>query len=105
MHDRGSLVEVAFRYAGWLHETEQWEVLDLFAWVIHPAIGQLAGEGKTRVADLTPAVIGRALLTAAWRGVAPELATGAWSDFFDFLDVEGIAHGPLPADYVPQAPP
>lgn len=92
MHKPGSLSEVAFRYARWLRETGQWEAMELFTWVIHPAVGRLAGRGKTRVADLTPVVVKRSLLVAAQDRLDPELAAGAWADFADFLDDEGIAH-------------
>lgn len=92
MHDRGSLSEVAFRYARWLRETEQWEAMDLFAAVIHPAVGRLAGDGLTRPTDITPEVKQRTLLMAAWDRIDPELVDGAWEDFADFLDVEGIPH-------------
>ncbi len=92
MHEPGSLSEVAFRYARWLRETGQWEAMELFTWVIHPAVGRLAGRGKTRVADLTPVVVKRSLLVAAQDRLDPELAAGAWADFADFLDAEGIAH-------------
>lgn len=92
MHDRGSLCEVAFRYARWLRETGQWEAMDLFTFVIHPAVGRLAGEGKTRVSDITPDVVWRTLVVAAQDRIDPDLAAGAWVDFAAFLDAEGIAH-------------
>lgn len=95
MYERGSLGEIAFRYARWLRDTGQWEAMDLFTWVIHPAVGRLAGRGKTRVSDLTPAVVERTLLVAAQERIAPELAAGAWADFGDFLDAEGIPHASL----------
>ena len=103
MYDRGSLGEVAFRYARWLRDTGQWQAMDLFSWVIHPAVGRLAGLGKTRVTDLTPAIVKRALLVAAQDRIDPELAAGAWADFSDFLDAEGIPHGPLLPDHPPRS--
>lgn len=92
MHDRGSLCEVAFRYARWLRETGQWEAMDLFTGVIHPAVGRLAGDGKSEVTDITPDVIRRTLAVAERDRIDPELAAGAWDDFAAFLDAEGIAH-------------
>ena len=94
MHDPNSLVGVAFRYAAWLRETEQWEAMTLFSFVIHPAIGQLAGMGKTRISDLTPAMVRRTLMVAVQDKVDVDLATGAWADFLDFLDLEGVPHHP-----------
>lgn len=102
MHGRESLFDIAFRYARWLRETDQWEAMDLFSAVIHPAVGRLAGEGRIRVTDLTPAVLTRTILVATQRGVDYELAAGAWSDFFAFLDVEGIPRNPLPPDLFPR---
>lgn len=90
MHGRGSLCEVAFRYARWLRETGQWEAMDLFAAVIHPAVGRLAGDGRTRVTDITPEVVRRTLLMAEWDRIDPGLAAGAWADFAAFLKVEGL---------------
>ncbi len=101
MHEPGSLCDVAFRYARWLRETGQWEAMELFTWVIHPAVGRLAGRGKTCVADLTPAVVKRTLLVAARGRIDPDLAVGAWIDFADFLDAEGIPHGPFLPDHRP----
>lgn len=94
MHDPQSLMGIAFRYARWLRETEQWEAMHLFTFVIHPALGRLAGMGKTSVGDITPAIVERTMLVAAQDRIAPELALGAWSDFLDFLDVEGVPHHP-----------
>lgn len=94
MHDPNSLMGVAFRYARWLRETEQWEAMELFTFVIHPAIGRLAGMGKTRIADLTPAIVDRTLAVAAQDRIDRTLALGSWSDFLDFLDVEGVPHNP-----------
>jgi hypothetical protein len=94
MHEPESLLGIAFRYARWLRETDQWEAMDLFTWVIHPAIGRLAGMGKTRISDLTPAIVNRTILVAIQDRIDPELALGAWSDFLDFLDVEGVPHPP-----------
>ncbi len=101
MHEPGSLSEVAFRYARWLRETSQWEAMEFFTWVIHPAVGRLAGRGKTRVADLTPAIVKRSLLVAAQDRLDPELAAGAWADFAAFLDAEGIAHNLPPLEDQP----
>ncbi len=94
MHDPNSLMGVSFRYARWLRETEQWEAMELFTFVIHPAIGRLAGMGKTRIADLTPAIVDRTLAVAAQDRIDRVLALGSWSDFLDFLDVEGVPHNP-----------
>ena len=94
MHDPNSLVGVAFRYAAWLRETEQWEAMTLFSFVIHPAIGRLAGMGKTRISDLTPSMVRRTILVARQDGIDAELAFGAWVDFLEFLDVEGVPHHP-----------
>lgn len=94
MLDPNSLAGVAFRYARWLRETEQWDAMMLFSFVIHPAIGRMAGVGKTRVTDLTPAMVRRALLLAAQDRIDPDLAHGAWEDFLQFLDIEGIDHRP-----------
>lgn len=98
MHDPNSLMGVSFRYARWLRETEQWEAMELFSAVIHPAIGRLAGMGKTRVADLTPAIIRRTVLIVRQDRDDDENALGAWLDFFDYLDVEGVAYPPALLD-------
>ena len=94
MLDPNSLSGVAFRYARWLRETDQWDAMDLFSFVIHPAVGRMAGLGRTRVTDLTPAMVRRALLLAAQDSIDPILAQGAWEDFVAFLDFEGIDHRP-----------
>lgn len=94
MLDQDSLAGVAFRYARWLRETEQWDAMDLFSFVIHPAIGRLAGMGRTQVADLTPAIVRRALLIAAQDRIEPSHALGAWEDFLAYLAAEGIHHRP-----------
>ncbi len=94
MLDPDSLVGVAFRYARWLRETEQWDAMDLFSFVIHPALGRMAGMGRTRVTDLTPAMVRRALLVAAQDHIDPTLAQGAWEDFLAYLASEGIDHRP-----------
>ena len=94
MLDPTSLAGVAFRYARWLRETEQWDAMMLFSFVIHPAIGRMAGMGKTRVTDLTPAMVRRALTVARQDNIDPDLAYGAWEDFLQFLDIEGIDHRP-----------
>ena len=94
MLDQTSLAGVAFRYARWLRETEQWDAMELFSFVIHPAIGRLAGLGRTRVTDLTPAMVGRALTIATQDRIEHELAYGAWEDFLAFLAAEGIDHRP-----------
>ena len=94
MHDPNSLMGVAFRYARWLRETEQWDAMEFFTFVIHPALGRLAGMGKTRIADLTPAIVDRTLAVAAQDRIDRVLALGSWSDFLDFLDVEGVPHNP-----------
>jgi hypothetical protein len=95
-----SLLSIAFRYARWLRETDQWEAMDLFSAIIHPALGRLAGMGKTRITDLTPAIIRRTLLIARQDGIDDENALGAWSDFFDYLDAEGVVY---PATLLDQA--
>lgn len=87
-----SLMSIAFRYARWLRETEQWEAMDLFSAVIHPALGRLAGMGKSKLADLTPAIIRRTVLIARQDRIDEENALGAWIDFFDYLDAEGVAY-------------
>ena len=92
MLDPTSLASVAFSYARWLRETEQWDAMMLFSFVIHPVIGRMAGSGRTKVADLTPAMVRRALLIASQDHIDNELAYGAWVDFLNFLDQEGIAH-------------
>ena len=91
----GNLADVAFRYARWLRETGQWEAMELFTFVIHPAIGALAGRSKTHVLDLHRSHVRRALAVAIQDGIDPELAYGAWEDFIAFLDAEGIPHRPL----------
>lgn len=95
MHESGSLCDVAFRYARWLRETDQWDAMLLFSIVIHPAVGTLAGQGKTRVTDLNQRLVHRTLRVAAQDRVPPDLAIGAWLDFIAYLDAEEIAHGPL----------
>lgn len=90
MLDQNSLAGVAFRYARWLRETEQWDAMELFSFVIHPAIGLVAGLGRTRVTDLTPAMVRRALIIAGQDRIDRELAYGAWEDFLAFLASEGI---------------
>lgn len=95
MHTPGSFCDVAFRYAVWLRETRQWDAMDLFTWVIHPAVGMLAGRNKTHITDLDATIVRRAIRVAIQDGIEPELAAGAWLDFIAFLDAEGIAHGPL----------
>lgn len=85
---------IAFRYARWLRETDQWEAMELFSFVIHPALGRLAGMGKTKIADLTPAIVNRTILVAMQDHLDPDLAIGAWADFLDYLDVEGVPHHP-----------
>ena len=87
-----SLMSIAFRYARWLRETEQWEAMDLFSAIIHPALGRLAGMGKTKITDLTPAIIRRTVLIARQDGIDDENAFGAWIDFFDYLDGEGVTY-------------
>lgn len=87
-----SIMAIAFRYARWLRETEQWEAMELFSAVIHPALGRLAGMGKTRLADLTPAIVRRTILVASQDHTDADLAIGAWVDFLAYLDEEGIAH-------------
>ena len=104
MFKPGSLADIAFRYARWLRETGQWEAMELFTWVIHPVVGRLAGSDKGLVTDLTPDMVRRSLLVAAQDRVDPVLAAGAWSDFADFLDAEGIPHGPLRPDPLPDDP-
>jgi hypothetical protein len=94
MLDPNSLGGVAFRYARWLRETDQWDAMDLFSFVIHPAVGRMAGMGRTRPTDLTPSMVRRALLMAAQDEIDPTLAIGAWEDFLAFLDVEGIDYRP-----------
>jgi hypothetical protein len=94
MLDPNSLGGVAFRYARWLRETDQWDAMYLFSFVIHPAIGRMAGMGRTRVTDLTPAMVRRALLIASQDQIDPILALGAWEDFLAYLDFEGIAYRP-----------
>lgn len=98
MQDPESLCGVAFRYARWLRETGQWDAMDLFTFVIHPAVGWLAGADRTRVADITPAIIRRTLLIAVREGLDHDLAAGAWADFVAYLDVEGVPRAPLPSD-------
>ena len=100
MHQPGSLCDVAFRYARWLRETGQWEAMELFSFVVHPAVGALAGRGKTRVLDLHRSHVRRALAVALQDGIDPDLAHGAWEDFVAYLDAEGIAHRPLLDDPV-----
>lgn len=95
-----SLMSIAFRYARWLRETEQWEAMDLFSAVIHPALGRLAGMGKSRIDDLTPAIIRRTVLVARQDRIDEENALGAWLDFFDYLDAEGVAYPPILLDQV-----
>ncbi len=95
-----SLMSIAFRYARWLRETEQWEAMELFPVVIHPAIGRLAGMGKIKVTDLTPAIIRRTVLIARQDGIDDENALGAWIDFFDYLDAEGITYPVTLLDHV-----
>lgn len=92
MLDPNSLSGVAFRYARWLRETDQWDAMDLFSYVIHPAVGRMAGMGRTKVVDLTPAMVRRALLIAAQDRIDPILAQGAWEDFVAYLEFEGIEH-------------
>jgi hypothetical protein len=50
--------------------------------------------GRTRVIDLTPAMVRRALLIAVQDQIDPMLALGAWEDFLAFLDIEGIDYRP-----------
>jgi len=88
----GNLADVAFRYARWLRETGQWEAMELFTFVIHPAVGALAGRGKTRVLDLHRSHVRRALAVAVQDGIDQELAYGAWEDFVAYLDAEGVPH-------------
>ena len=95
-----SLMSIAFRYARWLRETDQWEAMDLFSAVIHPALGQLAGMGKIKVADLTPAIIRRTVLIARRDRIDDENALGAWIDFFDYLDAEWVAYPTTLLDHV-----
>jgi hypothetical protein len=87
-----SLMSIAFRYARWLRETEQWEAMDLFSAVIHPALGRLAGMGKIKVTDLTPAIVRRTVLIARQDRIDDENALGAWIDFCDYLDAEGVVY-------------
>jgi hypothetical protein len=94
MLDPNSLSGVAFRYARWLRETDQWDAMDLFSFVIHPAVGRMAGLGRTRAIDLTPAMVRRALLIATQDRIDHTLALGAWEDFLAFLDFEGIDRRP-----------
>ena len=101
MHEPGSLCDIAFRYARWLRETGQWEAMELFTFVIHPAVGALAGRGKTRVTDLHRAQVRRALAVAIQDGIDADLALGAWEDFAAFLDAEGIEHRLRLDDLVP----
>ena len=96
-----SLMSIAFRYARWLRETDQWAAMDLFSAIIHPALGRLAGMGKTRVTDLTPAIVRRTLLVARQDRIDDENARGAWIDFFDYLDAEGMAYPAALLDQVP----
>jgi hypothetical protein len=98
MHDPGSLNGIAFRYARWLRDTGQWDAMDLFTGVIHPAVGWLAGRGQASIMDISPSIIRRTVLVARRDGVDPELAIGVWSDFLEYLDIEGIPHRPLPPD-------
>ena len=95
MLEPDSLCDVAFRYARWLRETGQWDAMDLFTWVIHPAIGALAGRGKTKVGDIDCALVTRSLRVAVQDRIDPALAAGAWADFIDYLEAEGLPHGPL----------
>jgi hypothetical protein len=95
MFEPDSLCDVAFRYARWLRETGQWDAMDLFTTLIHPAVGALAGRGKTRIADLDARLVRRTILVALQDRVAPDLAVGAWADFLAFLDAEGVPHQPL----------
>lgn len=89
-----SLLGISFRYARWLRDTDQWEAMELFSFVIHPALGRLAGMNKTKMIDLTPAIVQRTILVAQQDRIAPQLAVGAWNDFLGFLDTEGIDHRP-----------
>ncbi len=95
-----SLMSIAFRYARWLRETEQWEAMALFSAVIHPALGRLAGMGKSRITDLTPAIVRRTVLVAHQDRIDDENARGAWIDFFDYLDAEGVAYPVTLLDHV-----
>lgn len=95
MFEPDSLCDVAFRYARWLRETGQWDAMDLFTTLIHPAVGALAGQGKTRIADLDARLVRRTILVAAQDRVPTDLAVGAWADFLAFLDAEGVSHQPL----------
>lgn len=92
MLNSDSMMAIAFRYARWLRETDQWEAMALFSAVIHPALGRLAGMGKTRLADLTPAIVQRTVLVALQDRTDAELAVGAWMDFLAYLDEEGVPH-------------
>lgn len=86
LHAPFSLLGVAFRYERWLRETDQWYAMELFARVIYPAIGRLAGRGKPQFSDLTPEVINRSIRLAIQDHIDPASARWAWIDFFDWND-------------------
>jgi hypothetical protein len=86
MYDPGSLLGLAFRYAGLLHARGQDDALDRFTLAIHPALGQLAGRGQTALADLTPRVVEQAIRDAARGHLARERAVAAWRDFLAWAE-------------------
>lgn len=90
MFDDDSPCGAAFKYARWLRETGQWDAMHTFSAVIHPVVGQLAGRSRTRLSDLTTAIIARSIRDAARHGITPDMAMASWGGFKDFLAAAGL---------------
>lgn len=92
MLEPGSLCEVAFRYARWLRETDQWESMDLFTAIIHPVVGALAGRPSTQLRDIDAKLVRRSIAVATWERIDAERARQAWIDFACYLETDGKDH-------------
>lgn len=100
----GSLCEVAFRYARWLRETNQWDSMDLFSSIIHPVVGTLAGRPSTELGDIDAELVRRSFAVASWDRIEPGRARQAWIDFARYLEADGHDHQALRAAVEHAAP-
>lgn len=97
MLEPGSLCDVAFRYARWLRETDQWDSMSLFTAVIHPVVGTLAARPSTDLGDIDAYLVRRSFAVAAWDRIEPERVRQTWMEFARYLEAEGRDHQALRA--------